>query len=1015
MTICVALYSTTFMWPGDGQVQRAVVMADQQPVLLFSTRLLLDKMQQDNGGSSDGDSALLPIAKVYSMKVVLDTDSALVSDIFRTHGFEEARNDDVKFNLIWTDRVLKPEILPDMRIYQKVNHFPRSTELCEDGNLFWNIQQMRSCKDKQLFDFMPDSYDLPSDRIELKKCIELPENRTAAWIVKPHATGSGETAYVTASPHQLSTADWCVVQRYIPPMLIDDRPCCIKVYVCVTSFDPLKIYLYGDGLVSFQTDDEESGKKRSLLTNYSLNLINKDFVHWHSGEGIQDFGEDTWTFGALLRYLCRSNVDVAGLVLQIEDVVIRALLCCQSPIAAATRSSEKHRGNCFELFEAQLLVDSCLKPWLLKVKGTPCFDSTCPIEKRIKSNLLADLLSLVGLQAFKPREQFDVFNPWQPEVYSWDPKQSSKPTPLLRPETGTSFYAGRTADGSPSDLPNVLTMTDQEVKRSGGFQRILPSQHSWKLYGPLLDQTTDWSYRLHKHCYPYSMEDADRCEPGQSDDEGCLRVLQHLQSISKQCENASREERKRIWSESSYYSILQRLPRYMDTTPCHSTTPQHPLNTGFVLFKQQFSHAGPLLLTTSSVPSVASLVRYMRQTVIHVHGDVCLRHRPSDNAGHGNEHRIERARGYVKCPRIPPRERQMLTTGGADSSKAHFNSAAQLPARGGRGDLLSAQCLAMHGYDNTALLAVLNAGCLPSQTGDLGLVSSSIQNQEGKSSGSSNDATELPALDIRRPHLQSQASLKDSWYRDVRDLVLGHGEVSLLGELQGRRVLSTFLKRVHQRIQETPHSRRNRPRLAQAVESLHLFLKQASLHFEPPTGVRYPSMDLSLQMRLKCSTGQLLLLIKRFDREIERLSVPDELEDRERLAGQDMDHKFAVGFEEFLNRATEVDLRKVLMMFMVDNPDGFHSFLAPLDLVYSMKPTAASHQPDRVPMWKPSQLRRALSPIHWPAAHHCIDFGGATEHKKHPKRLRRGQHVRFNLDSKPPTVEAPRLHRPNLP
>eukprot|EP00117_Sycon_ciliatum_P027380 scpid111631/ scgid1421/ len=89
MTICVALYSTTFMWPGDGQVQRAVVMADQQPVLLFSTRLLLDKMQQDNGGSSDGDSALLPIAKVYSMKVVLDTDSALVSDIFRTHGFEE--------------------------------------------------------------------------------------------------------------------------------------------------------------------------------------------------------------------------------------------------------------------------------------------------------------------------------------------------------------------------------------------------------------------------------------------------------------------------------------------------------------------------------------------------------------------------------------------------------------------------------------------------------------------------------------------------------------------------------------------------------------------------------------------------------------------------------------------------------------------------------------------------------------------------------------------------------------
>jgi tubulin polyglutamylase TTLL4 len=45
-----------------------------------------------------------------------------------------------------------------------------------------------------------------------------------------------------------------VVQEYIPnPYLIRGYKFDIRLYVVVSSFDPLKIYLYSDGLVRFCT------------------------------------------------------------------------------------------------------------------------------------------------------------------------------------------------------------------------------------------------------------------------------------------------------------------------------------------------------------------------------------------------------------------------------------------------------------------------------------------------------------------------------------------------------------------------------------------------------------------------------------------------------------------------------------------------------------------------------------------------------------------------------------------
>ena len=66
------------------------------------------------------------------------------------------------------------------------------------------------------------------------------------------------------------------------PHLINDTKYDLRLYVCVTCFDPLRIYLFKEGLVRFATKkfsikNKEIKKKFIHLTNYSVNKHNSDY------------------------------------------------------------------------------------------------------------------------------------------------------------------------------------------------------------------------------------------------------------------------------------------------------------------------------------------------------------------------------------------------------------------------------------------------------------------------------------------------------------------------------------------------------------------------------------------------------------------------------------------------------------------------------------------------------------------------------------------------------------------
>lgn len=100
-------------------------------------------------------------------------------------------------------------------------------------------------------------------------------------IVKPEAAAQGKGIFITRKLDDINKREHWVVQRYMrSPYLIDGFKFDLRLYVLVLSWDPLKIFIYKEGMVRFATEewDIENGTNyenlNMHLTNYAINKDN---------------------------------------------------------------------------------------------------------------------------------------------------------------------------------------------------------------------------------------------------------------------------------------------------------------------------------------------------------------------------------------------------------------------------------------------------------------------------------------------------------------------------------------------------------------------------------------------------------------------------------------------------------------------------------------------------------------------------------------------------------------------
>ena len=175
--------------------------------------------------------------------------------------------------------------------------------------------------------------------------------------------------------------------RYIDnPYLISGKKFDIRVYVLVTSYSPLKAWLYRSGFARFSN------------THYSLSSISDQYVHL-TNVAIQKTAPDydpekgcKWSLQELMRFLAARHGHgvVRQVRQQMDQIYIKSLQSVQKVMI-----NDKH---CFELYGFDILFDENLKPWLIEVNASPSLTASSPSDYELKFGLLEDMLHVLDME-----------------------------------------------------------------------------------------------------------------------------------------------------------------------------------------------------------------------------------------------------------------------------------------------------------------------------------------------------------------------------------------------------------------------------------------------------------------------------------------------------------------------------------------------------------------------------------------------------------------------------------------
>ncbi len=305
------------------------------------------------------------------------------------------------------------------------------------------------------------------------------------WLVVSHNIITFDFPFFHfPQPDQIPQDEHVLVSRYIAdPLCIDGHKCDIRLYVAVTSFDPLLIYLYEEGLVRLATVKYEKNSDNLWnpcmhLCNYSINKYHSDYIK--ATASCEDVGHK-WTFSALLRHLKNQGCDTADVMANIEDVIIKSIFACSQSIVSGCRMFVPNNNNCFELYGFDILIDDTLKPWLLEINLSPSLGIDTPLDTKVKASLLADLLTLVGLPAMTNFDRQTCDSKWNQF------RTLSRRAMSSEHLSSTSNKKGPTVKHLSAEEQRIVRNARAQYARKGGFVRIFPTEDSMHKYGSYLD------------------------------------------------------------------------------------------------------------------------------------------------------------------------------------------------------------------------------------------------------------------------------------------------------------------------------------------------------------------------------------------------------------------------------------------------------------------------------------------------------------------------------------------------
>ena len=201
------------------------------------------------------------------------------------------------FDIAWMDNPILPEVLSKIKHYQRISQFPGIHVISNKKKLASGLMKLYK-RFPEEYDFFPQTYVLPVDYMEFKaqfaKYAQQMHGNSAkknnsksdeTYIIKPENLCQGKGIFLVKDPLDVNPEDNCVAQKYITnPYLIDGLKFDMRLYVLLYGVNPLRIFLFKDGLVRLATEqyvkpsDDNIDNLFMHLTNYAINKNNDNFV-----------------------------------------------------------------------------------------------------------------------------------------------------------------------------------------------------------------------------------------------------------------------------------------------------------------------------------------------------------------------------------------------------------------------------------------------------------------------------------------------------------------------------------------------------------------------------------------------------------------------------------------------------------------------------------------------------------------------------------------------------------------
>ncbi|KAF7283413.1 hypothetical protein GWI33_000654 [Rhynchophorus ferrugineus] len=442
-----------------------------------TTSIPINEHSDSSNWSSDLESNKKGLPKIIVSKLpttsdVKTTNSAETSKKPQKYGYKEVGEGE-NWNLYWTDLSITVERCKDMKRFQKINHFPGMLEICRKDLLARNLNRMQRLFPRD-YNFFPKTWCFPADLGEAMTYAKLRKNKT--FILKPDAGSQGRGIILTKSLKEVRPCDRGICQVYISkPFLIDGYKFDLRVYTLITSCDPLRIYIYQEGLVRFATSQykEPNGVNISNvfmhLTNYAVNKHSRTYNQDLDGTGSKR--RLSW----FNNYMRSIKCDMEALWYRIDDVIIKTILSAYPVLKhsyAACFPNHDVFPACCELLGIDIMLDKRMNPLVLEVNHSPSFHTDTALDSEIKENLLSDMFSMMNLEKCNKRR-----------IMREDRKRIRER--LLR---GHKDYQ------TIGDMKCFTEYFKNEVANKGNFRLVYPSSNSDQLYGKYFDQGQNTLY-----------------------------------------------------------------------------------------------------------------------------------------------------------------------------------------------------------------------------------------------------------------------------------------------------------------------------------------------------------------------------------------------------------------------------------------------------------------------------------------------------------------------------------------